>query len=105
MTWETGTSAGDAGPMRAVVHREPGGPEVLELVELPVPEPGPGEVRVRVAFSGVNPTDVKTRASTRPGPDGQIPHQDGSGTVDAVGQGVDPVLNGERVWIWEAAYQ
>jgi NADPH2:quinone reductase len=91
--------------MRAVVYREPGGPEVLELVERPVPEPGPGEVRVRVAFSGVNPTDWKSRTTAQPGPDGQIPHQDGAGTVDAVGRGVDPVLVGERVWIWEAAHQ
>jgi len=91
--------------MRAITFTQPGGPEVLQLTERPVPEPGPGEVRVRVAFSGVNPTDWKTRSTGRPDPDGQIPNQDGSGTVDAVGQGVDPVLVGERVWIWEAAHQ
>jgi NADPH2:quinone reductase len=91
--------------VRAISYSRPGGPEVLQLIERPVPEPGPGEVRVRVAFSGVNPTDWKSRSSAEPGPDGQIPHQDGSGTVDAVGQGVDPVLVGERVWIWEAAHQ
>jgi NADPH2:quinone reductase len=91
--------------MRAVVYRQPGGPDVLELVERPIPEPGPGEVRVRVAFSGVNPTDWKARTTNQPGPDGQTPHHDGAGTVEAVGQGVDPVLIGERVWIWEAAYQ
>jgi NADPH2:quinone reductase len=66
-------------------------------------------VRVRVAFSGVNPTDWKTRSGATGGaafgPDGQIPNQDGAGTVDAVGEGVDPVLVGERVWIWEAAWQ
>ena len=90
--------------MRAITYRQPGGPDVLELVERPIPEPGPGEVRVRVAFSGINPTDWKSRRRNQPGPDGQIPHQDGSGTVDAVGQGVDPVLVGERVWIWEAAH-
>jgi NADPH2:quinone reductase len=91
--------------MRAITYRRAGAPDVLELVDRPVPEPGPGEVRVRVAFSGVNPTDWKSRAGTEPGPDGQVPNQDGSGTVDAVGEGVDPVLVGERVWIWEAAYQ
>jgi NADPH2:quinone reductase len=58
-----------------------------------------------MAFSGVNPTDWKSRRTAEPGPQGQIPHHDGSGIVDAVGQGVDPVLVGERVWIWEAAYQ
>ncbi|MFL6077802.1 MAG: NADPH:quinone reductase [Mycobacteriales bacterium] len=91
--------------MRAVSYTQPGGPDVLQLTERPVPEPGPGEVRVRVAFSGVNPTDWKSRTNNQPGPDGQIPNQDGSGTVEAVGQGVDPVLIGERVWIWEAAWQ
>ena len=91
--------------MRAITYRRPGGPDVLELTDRPVPEPGHGEVRVRVAFSGVNPTDWKSRSTADPGPDGKIPDQDGSGTIDAVGQGVDPVLIGERVWIWEAAYQ
>jgi NADPH2:quinone reductase len=91
--------------VRAISYRQAGGPDVLQLIDRPVPDPGPGEVRVRVAFSGVNPTDWKSRAGTQPGPDGQIPNQDGSGTVEAVGEGVDPVLVGERVWIWEAAYQ
>lgn len=91
--------------MRAVSYSQPGGPDVLELTDRPVPEPGPGEVRVRVAFSGVNPTDWKSRSTAQPGPGGQIPNQDGSGTVDAAGQGVDPALVGERVWIWEAAWQ
>ena len=91
--------------MRAITYTRAGGPEVLELVDRPVPDPGPGEVRVRVALSGVNPTDWKSRSNTAPGPQGQIPNQDGAGTVEAAGEGVDPVLIGERVWIWEAAYQ
>jgi NADPH2:quinone reductase len=91
--------------VRAISYTESGGPDVLRLVDRPVPEPGPGEVRVRVAFSGVNPTDWKSRRNADPGPDGKIPNQDGSGTIEAVGEGVDPVLVGERVWIWEAAYQ
>jgi NADPH2:quinone reductase len=91
--------------VRAISYSRPGGPDVLELRDVDVPEPGPGEVRVRVAFSGVNPTDWKSRTNAQPGPDGQIPNQDGAGTIEAVGQGVDPVLVGERVWIWEAAYQ
>jgi NADPH:quinone reductase len=91
--------------VRAITYTEPGGPDVLRLVDRPVPEPGPGEVRVRVAFSGVNPTDWKSRSTADPGPGGKTPNQDGSGTVEAVGEGVDPVLVGERVWIWEAAYQ
>lgn len=47
--------------MRAIVVRNPGGPEALELVELPTPEPGPGEVRITVAAAAVNPVDVSTR--------------------------------------------
>lgn len=90
--------------MRAIVYTRPGSPDVLELVERPTPEPGPGEVRVRLAFSGVNPTDWKSRSTATPPPGGQVPDQDGSGIVDAVGRGVDPVLVGERVWIWEATY-
>jgi NADPH:quinone reductase len=95
--------------VRAITYTQSGDADVLQLVERPTPEPGPGEVRVRVAFSGVNPTDWKSRSGATAGapigPEGQIPHQDGSGTVDAVGEGVDPVLVGERVWIWEAAWQ
>src|SRR4051812_9467779 len=66
--------------------------EVIEVTEIETPEPGQGEVRVRVAFSGVNPTDWKSRAgATSAAVDGgfQIPNQDGSGTIDAVGAGVD----------------
>ncbi|SCE75940.1 NADPH:quinone reductase [Micromonospora chokoriensis] len=90
--------------MKAIVYERTGDPSVLELVDRPVPEPGAGEVLVRMAVSGVNPTDWKSRRSSAP--DGwQIPGQDGAGVVEAVGEGVDPDLIGERVWIWEAAWQ
>jgi len=91
--------------MRAISYRRPGAPDVLELVDLPEPQPGPGEVRVRMAFSGVNPTDWKSRSKTPPAGEFQIPNQDGAGTVDAVGEGVSARLVGLRVWIWEAAWQ
>ncbi|WP_369133704.1 NADPH:quinone reductase [Modestobacter sp. I12A-02662] len=91
--------------MRAITYTQPGGPDVLQLVDRPTPDPGPGEVRVRLAFSGVNPTDWKARSTADPGPGGKVPNQDGSGTIEAVGRGVDPVLRGERVWVWEAAWQ
>jgi len=91
--------------VRAITYTQPGGPDVLQLVDRTTPEPGPGEVLVRLAFSGVNPTDWKSRSGTQPGPDGQVPDQDGAGTIETVGQGVDPVLVGERVWVWEAAWQ
>ena len=91
--------------MQAVVYTRNGDPDVLELVDREVPEPGPGEVRVRIAASGVNPTDWKSRRNN-PIPAGfQVPNQDGAGIVDAVGNGVDPAVQGERVWLWEAAYQ
>jgi NADPH:quinone reductase len=95
--------------MRAVVYSQAGGPEVLRVVERPVPEPGPGEVRVAVQVSGVNPTDWKARRGSGgreqlPFPE-VVPNQDGAGTVDAVGDGVDPSRVGERVWLWEAAWR
>ncbi|HSP38353.1 MAG TPA: NADPH:quinone reductase [Frankiaceae bacterium] len=92
--------------MRAVVYDRNGGPEVLHEVDLPTPEPGPGEVRVAVRRSGVNPTDWKSRQGS--GPDTPVepahtPNQDGSGVVEAVGEGVDDALVGRAVWLWEAA--
>jgi len=92
--------------MRAALYDRygPAG-EVLKVEEIEPPEPGPGEVRVRVAVSGINPTDWKSRAGATPRPiDGfQIPHHDGAGVIDEVGEGVDPGRRGERVWLWLAA--
>ncbi len=61
--------------MRAIVYTENGDPDVLQLVERPDPRPGPGEVRVRLAFSGVNPTDWKRRRTAEPAAGGQTPNQ------------------------------
>ena len=79
--------------------------EVLRVDEMERPEPGPGEVRVKVAMSAINPTDYKSRSGATPRPiDGfQIPHHDGAGVIDAVGDGVDPARLGQRVWLWMAA--
>lgn len=91
--------------MKAAVYRTKGpAREVLHLEDLPLPEPAPGEVRVRIAASGVNPSDVKTRA--RPGMDFPwvVPHSDGAGTIDAVGEGVDPARVGQRVWLWNGQW-
>lgn len=79
--------------------------EVLKVVEVERPEPGLGQVRVRMQLSGINPTDWKARAGLTPRPmDGyQIPHHDGTGVIDAVGEGVDPGRVGQRVWTWLAA--
>jgi NADPH2:quinone reductase len=79
--------------------------DVLHVGELPDPRPGPGEVRVRLRFSGVNPGDTKKRrgwlGSTMPYPR-VVPHSDGAGVIDAVGDGVDADRIGRRVWVWGA---
>jgi NADPH2:quinone reductase len=92
--------------MRAAVYDHTGpARDVLRVVEIERPEPGPGEVRVRVDVSGVNPTDVKARSGEVPRPidEFQVPHQDGTGEIDAVGEGVSEKRVGQRVWLWFAA--
>ena len=97
--------------MRAISYSRFGpASEVLNLTDMPTPAPGGGDVRVRLQFSGVNPSDAKARAGARPGVtkpafDQIIPHSDGSGVIDAVGDGVDPNRVGERVWIWNGQWQ
>jgi NADPH2:quinone reductase len=73
---------------------------VLELVELERPRPGAGEVLVRLALSGVNPTDVRAREGTPFDVAGErvVPGHDGAGEVVAVGDGVAAERVGERVW-------
>jgi NADPH2:quinone reductase len=79
--------------------------DVLRAAEVDRPDPGAGEVRVRIEMSGINPTDWKARSGAVPRPMSgfQIPHHDGSGVIDAVGVGVDPGREGQRVWVWLAA--
>jgi NADPH2:quinone reductase len=78
---------------------------VLIVGGMPDPEPGPGEVRIRVAASGVNPGDVKKRQDAfgvgMPYPR-VIPHSDGAGTIDRVGEGVAASRVGQRVWCYAA---
>src|SRR5262249_11845985 len=83
---------GRCGAMRAAYYQENGPARtVLKIGEQPMPVPGPGEVRVRVMVSGVNPSDVKTRrgGGRVPGFPLTIPHSDGAGIIDAVGDGID----------------
>jgi NADPH2:quinone reductase len=92
--------------MRAAVYDHLGpAAEVLKVIEIDRPDPGPGQVRVRIEASGVNPTDWKSRAGSTPRPVSgfQIPHHDGAGVIDAVGEGVAPDREGQRVWVWLAA--
>lgn len=91
--------------MIAASFAETGPSSVIRVGEVQTPDPGPGEVRVRVAVSGVNPTDWKARsgATDRAMTPFRIPNQDGAGTIDAVGEGVDPARIGERVWVYFAS--
>jgi NADPH2:quinone reductase len=84
--------------------------DVLALHNIELPEPSAGEVRVKLTYSGVNPSDAKARSGSRPGVlkpafDLVIPHSDGTGVIDAIGAGVDPARIGERVWIWNGQWQ
>src|SRR5512141_1739735 len=94
--------------MQAVFYERAGpASDVLIVGELPTPVPGPGEVRVKVAWSGVNPSDVKARAGRRSKTlefPRIIPHSDGAGVIDRVGPNVSPTRIGDRVWVWNAAW-
>jgi NADPH:quinone reductase len=94
--------------MKAVWYEQLGpADKVLQFGELPDPQPGRSEVRIAVRGSGVNPIDVKKRLGGR----GQmtssriVPHFDGAGVIDAVGEGVDANRIGERVWFYEAQWE
>ncbi len=81
--------------------------DVLQVGEQQTPVAGVGEVLVRLATSGVNPSDVKKRAGSFPNllDDGfVIPNSDGAGIIEAVGDDVDAGRVGERVWIYQAQY-
>lgn len=95
--------------MKSVIYTQTGDPSVLQFVDRDMSDPGVGEVRVRIVVSGVNPTDWKSRRGSG---DGQglpfpevTPNQDGSGVVDAVGEGVADLNVGDRVWVYLAAHQ
>ena len=92
--------------MLAAWYERPGpATDVLQVGEMADPQPAAGEVRVRVTLSGVNPGDTKKRSDwlgygmpfTR-----IVPHSDGAGVIDAVGDGVDPSRVGRRVWVYGA---
>jgi NADPH:quinone reductase len=94
--------------MRAAYYEKNGAArEVLTLGEVETPHPGPGEVRVKLVTSGVNPSDVKARrgATRKIAFPRVIPHSDGAGEIDMVGDGVDRARVGERVWIWNGQWK
>lgn len=92
--------------MRAARYEQEGkAADVLVVGGVALPEIEPHEVVVRIAVSGINPSDVKARIGQTPRPiDGfQIPHMDGAGEITAVGADVDPARLGQRVWLRLAA--
>jgi NADPH:quinone reductase len=94
--------------MKAIVYTATGDPSVLRLVDREPTSPGQGDVRVRIAVSGVNPTDWKSRRGSGAGqslPFAEVtPHHDGAGVVDAVGEGVEDLAVGDRVWVYLAGH-
>jgi NADPH2:quinone reductase len=86
--------------MKAIQVHQFGGPEVLQVHEVPIPEPGPGQVLVQVRAAGVNPYDTYMRGGTyaiKP-PLPYTPGSDAAGVVQAVGAGVAGVKTGDRVY-------
>src|SRR5512132_83466 len=87
--------------MRAIVITKPGGPEVLAVVDKPQPEPARGEVRVRVRATAVNRADLLQRMGAYPAPADSPPDIPGleiAGEVDAIGEGVERLEVGDRVF-------
>ena len=94
--------------MRAAYYEQNGSArEVLRVDEIETPQAGPGEVRVKLAASGVNPSDVKARqgATRKIAWPRLIPHSDGAGVIDQVGDGIAKSRIGERVWIWNGQWK
>jgi len=94
--------------MRAAFY-EKNGParDVLTVAEIDTPQPGQGEVRVKLRASGVNPSDVKAREgrTRKIAYPRVVPHSDGAGDIDMVGEGVPAARKGERVWVWNAQWK
>ncbi len=90
--------------MQAIRIHTYGGPEVMHLEEVSLPEPGPNQIRVRVVVAGVNFSDAATRRAPHPFFPGELPltlGNEGAGFVEAVGPGVTTVQVGDRVvWAW-----
>lgn len=86
--------------MRSAIVNKAGGPEAIEIVDLPIPEPGENQVRIRVAYAALNPLDNHARADRIKWQHPGFPFTPGfeyAGQVDAVGPGVDDTLVGKRV--------
>ena len=88
--------------MKAVRFRQFGGPEVLEIVDLPDPHPGPGQVRIAVRAAGVNPSDWKKRQGLMDTGLPQTLGHEAAGVVDELGEGVTDAAAGDRVFGFSA---
>lgn len=94
--------------MRAAYYEQNGtAREVLRVGDVETPQAGPGEVRVKLATSGVNPSDVKSRLglTRKIAWPRLIPQSDGAGVIDQVGDGVAKSRLGERVWVWNGQWK
>ena len=88
--------------MKAIRYHRHGGPEVLQLDEIPEPAPGPGEARVTVRAAGLNFIDTYLRSGLYPSPLPSVAGKEGAGVVDAVGPGVEGLKPGDRVAFFDA---
>lgn len=97
--------------MRAAAYQQKGpASECLEIMAVDPGLPAPGEIQVRLMTSGINPSDVKLRAGVSVGGMTMpfpliIPHSDGAGVIEKVGDGVTGYQPGDRVWVYNAGWQ
>jgi len=81
--------------------------DAIQQGELELPDPARGEILVKLETSGVNPSDVKKRSGSMPGLLDQgaiVPHSDGAGVIESVGEGVAALAPGQRVWVYQAQH-
>ena len=83
--------------MKAIQIHETGGPEVLKLAELPIPQPGPGQVLIRVEATGVNFIEIYFRKGTYKASLPLVPGSEAAGTVEELGPGVTGFAAGDAV--------
>ncbi len=89
--------------MRAIHIVRFGGPEVLQIAQVPMPQPGEGQVLIKLAVAGINYSDISWRTGKRGGTPPIVDGSEGAGTVAAIGPGVTGLMVGERVAYWNPA--
>jgi NADPH2:quinone reductase len=94
--------------MKAAQYTLTGDDSPITVVDRPAPVVPAGHVRVKILVSGVNPTDVDQKRGSgahRELKHPQVPNQDGAGTVDAIADDITDLKPGDRVWVWDSAWQ